>query len=81
MIAAREGSDEIVEALLAAGADVSIRSNSKKTALALAYEAKSEESIVALLKAGAPVVDWAKLRAMAAKAHFDRVVALADARV
>ena len=80
MIAAREGADEIVEAILAAGADISIRSNSKKTALALAYEAKSEESMVALLKAGAPVADWTKLRAMATRAHFDRVVALADAR-
>jgi ankyrin repeat protein len=80
MVAAREGADEIVEALLTAGADVTIRSNSKKTALALAFEAKSEDTILTLLGAGAPVADWTKFRAMALRAHFDRVVAAINAR-
>ena len=54
MLAAREGHDEVVQALIIAKANINARNKQGKTALALAADGGHDETVRVLVQAGAP---------------------------
>lgn len=54
MTAAREGHDEVVQALIIAKANINARNKQGKTALALAADGAHDETVRVLVQAGAP---------------------------
>jgi ankyrin repeat protein len=54
MLAAREGHDEVVQALIIAKANINARNRQGKTALALAADGGHDETVRVLVQAGAP---------------------------
>ena len=54
MQAAREGHDQVVEALIIARANINARNRQVKTALALAADGGHDETVRVLVQAGAP---------------------------
>ena len=54
MQAAREGHDQVVEALIIAKANINARNRQGKTALALAADGGHDETVRVLVQAGAP---------------------------